>query len=102
MVITCRNDDRHVIVLVADTGVGIPADKHESIFEPFVQLGRDLTSGGEGTGLGLSISRDLARNMGGDLRVESNPGKGATFVFTLPRAPQSVDAKPAAKATAAP
>ena len=104
VVITCRNDDRHVIVLVADTGVGIPPDKHESIFEPFVQLGRDLTSGGEGTGLGLSISRDLARNMGGDLRVESNPGKGATFVFTLPRAPSAANAnaKPPAKATAAP
>jgi signal transduction histidine kinase len=102
VVITCRNDDRHVIVLVTDTGVGIPPDKHESIFEPFVQLGRDLTSGGEGTGLGLSISRDLARNMGGDLRVESSPGRGATFIFTLPRAPHAADAKPEATATAAP
>ena len=86
VVITCRSDPRQVTVLVCDTGAGIPADKHESIFEPFVQLGRDLTSGGEGTGLGLSISRDLARNMGGDLRVDSEPGKGATFTLTLPRA----------------
>ncbi|HYC51448.1 MAG TPA: ATP-binding protein [Gemmatimonadaceae bacterium] len=96
--ITCRNDDRQVMVVVKDTGMGIPPDKHESIFEPFVQLGRDLTSGGEGTGLGLSISRDLARNMGGELRVESESGKGATFILTLPRA-LDVDRSPV---TAAP
>ena len=72
---------------VTDTGVGIPADKLEAIFEPFVQVGRTLSSPGEGTGLGLAISRDLARGMGGDLRAESEEGAGSTFVLTLPRAP---------------
>ena len=74
-----------VRVSVADTGIGIPADRLESIFEPFVQLGRNLSSRHEGTGLGLAISRDLARAMGGDLSAESAAGGGSTFTLTLPR-----------------
>jgi PAS domain S-box-containing protein len=73
-------------VTVEDTGPGIPAEKHEAIFAPFVQLGRSLTSGHEGTGLGLAISRDLARAMGGDIVVASRVGKGARFTLTLPAA----------------
>ena len=72
-------------ILVADTGRGIPVDKLEVIFEPFVQLGRSLSSAHEGTGLGLSISRDLARGMKGDLTASSAEGAGSTFVLTLPR-----------------
>jgi len=72
-------------IFVADTGRGIPPDKLEVIFEPFVQLGRSLSSAHEGTGLGLAISRDLARAMKGDLTVSSNDGVGSTFVVTLPR-----------------
>lgn len=71
---------------VRDTGQGIPADKLNSIFEPFVQVGRSLTTPHEGTGLGLAISRDLARAMGGDLTVESELGEGSTFTVTLKRA----------------
>jgi len=74
-----------VMVNVADTGSGIAADKLEAVFEPFVQLNRTRTSAGEGTGLGLSISRDLARAMGGDLSVSSEPDKGSIFALRLPR-----------------
>jgi PAS domain S-box-containing protein len=72
-------------ILVADTGRGIPADKLEAIFEPFVQLGRSLSSAHEGTGLGLAISRDLARAMKGDLTASSAEEVGSTFKLTLPR-----------------
>jgi PAS domain S-box-containing protein len=74
------------VIRVSDTGIGIPADKLQAIFEPFVQVGRSLNSPGEGTGLGLAISRDLARGMGGDLTVESEEGKGSVFTLTLPQA----------------
>ena len=73
-------------IMVRDTGTGIPADKLEAIFEPFVQVNRDYSSKHQGTGLGLSISRDLARRMDGDLTVESTYGEGAKFVLSLPRA----------------
>jgi PAS domain S-box-containing protein len=68
---------------VRDTGIGIPADKLTSIFEPFVQVGRSLTTPHEGTGLGLAISRDLTRAMGGELIVTSELGKGTTFTISL-------------------
>lgn len=72
-------------IRVSDTGLGIPTDKLSSIFEPFVQVGRSLTTPHEGTGLGLAISRDLARAMDGDLTVTSEPGKGSTFSVLLHR-----------------
>jgi PAS domain S-box-containing protein len=75
-----------VQIHVRDSGPGIPADKLEVIFEPFVQLDRSLTTPSEGAGLGLAISRDLARGMGGDLRAESEHGHGATLILTVPRA----------------
>ena len=84
--IECRKAEDHVRLAVADTGPGIPADRIEDIFEPFVQLGRSLSSGHEGAGLGLAISRDLARAMGGDVTVESTAGHGATFTLSLPKA----------------
>jgi PAS domain S-box-containing protein len=83
--VTCRVSDSTAGIDVTDTGVGIPPEKQESIFEPFVQLGRSLSSAHEGVGLGLAISRDLARAMGGDLTVVSSPGAGSTFTLTLPR-----------------
>jgi PAS domain S-box-containing protein len=75
-----------VQIQVRDSGPGIPADKLEVIFEPFVQLERSLTTPSEGAGLGLAISRDLARGMGGDLWAESENGRGATLILTVPRA----------------
>lgn len=84
--ITCVEDTAagSATIRVRDTGVGIPADRLESIFEPFVQLHRTLSQPVEGTGLGLAISRDLARGMDGDLTAESVEGAGATFTLTLP------------------
>ena len=78
------DDPRLARITVRDTGVGIPDDKLESVFEPFVQLGRGFTSAHQGTGLGLSISRDLARGMGGEL-LAASAERGATFVLTVPR-----------------
>jgi PAS domain S-box-containing protein len=82
----CESRGDRVAVIVSDTGAGIPPDQADRIFEPFVQLGRGLTTQHEGTGLGLAISRDLARAMGGDLIVQSEVGKGSAFTLTLPAA----------------
>jgi PAS domain S-box-containing protein len=78
--------DDEVDISITDTGSGIPLDKQEAIFEPFVQVQRAYNSTQSGTGLGLAISRDLARSMGGGLAVESELDRGSTFVLTLPRA----------------
>ena len=75
-------------IIVEDTGPGIPEDRHDHVFEPFVQLDRSLTRTREGLGLGLAISRDLARGMGGDLVADQHDGPGARFVLTVPRAEQ--------------
>jgi signal transduction histidine kinase len=78
-------DAASVRIFVRDNGVGIPEDKLEAIFEPFVQAHRTLTHPTPGTGLGLAISRDLARRMGGDISVDSAVGLGSTFTLALPR-----------------
>lgn len=82
----CPESSGMVCVAVGDTGIGIPPEKLDSIFEPFVQLASRPISGEEGVGLGLAISRDLARGMGGDLSATSTPGEGTTFLLKLPRA----------------
>ncbi len=78
-------------VEVTDTGIGIPPDKLDQIFEPFVQLSRGQTAGGVGTGLGLSISRDLARAMGAELTAKSSVDEGSTFTVSLPRVRNGAD-----------
>jgi signal transduction histidine kinase len=84
--IECSAEEGIVQIRVQDTGTGIPPEKLQAIFEPFVQLDRSLTNVREGSGLGLAISRDLARGMGGDLCIASTVGQGSTFTLTLPRA----------------
>jgi PAS domain S-box-containing protein len=81
-------------ITVFDTGIGIPAEKLGTIFEPFVQLGRDLSHPHKGTGLGLAISRDLAREMRGELTAESNVGEGSAFTLTLPTAADGASCEP--------
>jgi len=83
--VKCSLDEQSVSIHVQDSGIGIPRDKQESVFEPFVQLDRGLTRTTEGTGLGLPISRGLARGMGADITLESDEGIGSTFTITLPR-----------------
>src|SRR5690606_19727471 len=73
-------------ITVTDSGIGIPADQHESIFEAFVQVEKGYTRQHGGAGLGLAISRRLARTMGGDLTVRSELGSGSSFTLWLPAA----------------
>ena len=82
-----RENENTVSIVVRDTGLGIPSDRLASVFEPFVQLERRLTSNHEGTGLGLAISRDLARGLGGELSARSTLGEGSEFDLNLKKAP---------------
>lgn len=82
--VRAARSDGHLAIEVNDTGRGIPAEKLEAIFQPFVQVESGLTRTRDGVGLGLAISRDLARAMGGDLLVESEVAKGSTFKLILP------------------
>lgn len=82
-----QQDDEGVRIHVSDTGVGISAEHHESIFEPFWQVEGGNTREFGGTGLGLTVTRRLARLLGGDISVVSTPGDGSTFTVHLPQAP---------------
>ena len=73
-------------ISVMDTGIGIPTDKLESIFKSFEQVDASIQRQYGGTGLGLAISRQLIELHGGSIRVDSEPGKGSTFIFTMPLA----------------
>lgn len=77
--------ERTVAISVSDTGIGVPEDQLERIFEPFAQAKQALVEADSGVGLGLAISRQLARAMSGDLTVSSVVGQGSSFTLTLPR-----------------
>jgi signal transduction histidine kinase len=82
--ITSSLQGNFVQVSVADTGIGIKPEDLDKLFRPFTQVETGLTRQYEGTGLGLSISKKLVTMMGGTIRVDSEPGKGSTFGFTVP------------------
>ena len=82
--VSCEVKEKLISIRVEDNGPGIPADMHDAVFEPFVQLNRGLTRTTDGTGLGLAISRGLARGMGGDIALKSKLGRGSVFTLTVP------------------
>ena len=79
-----KEDNKHQILFaVRDTGIGIPKDKMDLLFQPFSQVEASISNQRGGTGLGLTISKRLVELMGGKIWVESEPGKGSTFCFTI-------------------
>jgi len=86
--VRARRLDGKVEIAVADTGIGIAPEHHTAVFEEFRQLGKDYTKKSEGTGLGLALTRKFVELHGGKVRLESEPGKGSTFTFTLPDRPE--------------
>jgi len=100
-----ENGCEWVTIAVADTGIGMTAEQMGKLFQEFSQASSTTASKYGGTGLGLAISRRFCQMMGGDITVESAPGRGSTFTIRLPRivdAPKEmVAANPAHTAAAA-
>ena len=88
-----------IVFVIADTGVGIPPDKLEAVFESFRQADSSITRGHEGAGLGLAICQRLARAMGGDIYIDSTLGRGTTVSARLPLERAAEEAPAAAGAS---
>jgi signal transduction histidine kinase len=82
--VTARRHGSDVVIAVHDTGIGIATADQQAAFEEFRQVGRDYTTKHEGTGLGLALTRRFVELHGGRIGVDSEPGKGSTFTFTMP------------------
>jgi CheY-like chemotaxis protein len=86
LTIGTRDTRTGVVITVGDTGVGMPEQVRRRIFEPFFS-----TKGEKGSGLGLSMAYSIMRRHGGEIRVESEPGRGTTFSLSLPETQESTD-----------
>lgn len=87
-----RNSD--VLFYIKDTGIGIPYEKQEHVFDRFIQADNDITHMVYGTGLGLSICKAYVEMHQGEIWLESVPGKGSTFYFTIPKNMKATKSKP--------
>ncbi|BCJ46625.1 hypothetical protein GCM10010168_38520 [Actinoplanes ianthinogenes] len=83
----CGADERTVTIAVTDTGIGIPAEDVSGLFTPFHRAGNAMDQAVQGPGLGLAIVRDIVRDHGGSIAVQSVVGRGSTFTITLPAVP---------------
>ncbi len=83
--VTLIDKSDHITAIVEDNGIGIPAEKLSRIFDKFYQVDGSSTRKAGGSGLGLAIIKGILEGQGGDIRVESKPGKGSAFTFTLPK-----------------
>ncbi|MCP4238513.1 MAG: hypothetical protein GY770_33900, partial [Aestuariibacter sp.] len=92
--------DEQIVVSVSDTGIGIPAEEQERIFDAFEQADASIEREYGGTGLGLAVTRQLVELHGGELRLESAPGEGSVFSFTL-KVAEAAAGDPAAEAAGA-
>jgi PAS domain S-box-containing protein len=86
-------ENRHLSIYIKDTGIGIPKQKQKLIFERFSQAEDQISKKSGGLGLGLSISKENAELMGGQILVESEPGKGSTFTLKVPYIPAKTPKK---------
>jgi signal transduction histidine kinase len=83
--VTAKSGEKETSISVKDNGIGIPEDKKEMVFEPFKQIDSAKNRRYEGTGLGLALVRSYVEMHGGNVWVESEEGKGSTFIFTIPQ-----------------
>jgi signal transduction histidine kinase len=82
--VLAQREDGNAVISVRDTGIGIAPEDQAAVFEEFRQVGRDYTRKQEGTGLGLALTKKFVELHGGKIWLESEPGKGSTFTFTIP------------------
>ena len=79
------NDEGHPFLAVADTGIGIAPEEQGKVFERFYRVDKSRSKARGGTGLGLAIVKHVCRSAGGQLKIESTPGKGSTFSMVFPK-----------------
>jgi signal transduction histidine kinase len=85
--IAAERRDNMIEIAVSDNGIGIPRDQQEAVFDAYTQVSSATRAPNPGTGLGLPITRALVEHHGGRIWLESEPGKGSRFAFTLPAGP---------------